>query len=93
MDSDADALSHFETMLAHAGYSPAHEADYDKLLLRIVEAGLFRVEDDFPRLTPLSFAAGVPPGVERVDYTIDLTVCRHLLIASSAAAADAALYY
>ena len=85
LEADADALSRFESMLAQAGWSPAHADEYAKLRLRVVEEGLFRVEGDFPRLTPASLPSGVPKGVERVEYEINLDVCGHLLIATNAA--------
>jgi hypothetical protein len=86
LESDADALSRFESALAQAGYSPAHEEEYAKLRLRVVEEGLFRVEGDFPRLTPASFPSGVPNGVERVEYEVNLSGCGHLMIAANRAA-------
>lgn len=75
----------FETALAQANYSPAYEVEYAKLKLRVVEEGLFRVEQDFPRITAASFEPGLSPGVERVEYEINLGGCNHLLIATSAA--------
>jgi hypothetical protein len=38
-----------------------------------VDSALYRVEDDFPRITPDVFAGGVPGGVEEVGYTINLS--------------------
>lgn len=86
LEQEADALSRFEGTLAQTGYSPTHEDEYAKLRLRVVEEGLFRVEADFPRLTPASFLGSVPPGIERVEYEVNLAVCAHLMIASNAAA-------
>lgn len=85
LSEDPATLGKFEDLLMRAGYSPAHEDEYSKTHLRIVEEGLFRVEEDFPRLTPASFPGGIPAGLERVEYEINLAVCAHLLIASSAA--------
>jgi len=86
MESDADGLSRFEGVLAQAGCSPVHADDYAKLRLRVVEEGLFRVEGDLPRLTPTSFPSGVPSGVERVEYEVNLSACGHLMIAANVAA-------
>lgn len=83
---DLDVLSRFEATLAHAGYSSAHEEEYAKLRLRVVDEGLFRVEQDFPRVTAACFADGVPSGVERVEYEVNLGGCDHLLVAASATA-------
>lgn len=81
LKTDADALSRFETVLAQAGYSPAHDEEYSKMHLRVVEEGLFTVRDNFPRLTPQQFPAGVPAGVERVEYEINLNTFNYLRIA------------
>jgi hypothetical protein len=78
-----DALAQVETGLAQIGYSLAHEEDYEKLRLRVVEEGLFTVNDRFPRITPTCFKAGVPPGVERVEYEINLSGFTDLRIAKS----------
>ncbi len=90
LEADADALSRFEVILARAGYELAYEDEYAKLHLRVVEEGLFRVEEDFPRLTTMSFAAGVPIGIERVEYEINLAACGHLLIAGTPRASQVA---
>lgn len=84
LEADADTLSRFEKGLAQVGYSPAHDEEYAKMRLRIVEEGLFQVRDDFPRLTAAHLTAGVPPGVERVEYEINLSGFDHLCIATRA---------
>ncbi len=81
LSADADALSRFETALIQTGYSPAHDEEYSKMHLRVVEEYLFDVRDNFPRLTPQQFQSGVPSGVERVDYEINLNTFDHLRIA------------
>jgi hypothetical protein len=86
MEADADSLNLFERALIQVGYSPAHDEEYARLHLRIVEEGLFSVRDDFPRLTVMQLEAGIPPGVERVEYEINLSGFDHLRIASRAAA-------
>ena len=72
LNSDVDALSRFETALAQTGYSPAHNEEYSKLHLRVIDEGLFSVRDDFPRITAHQFRAGVPAGIERIEYEINL---------------------
>ncbi|MEK6806631.1 MAG: PD-(D/E)XK motif protein [Pseudomonadota bacterium] len=76
-----DALTHFETMLAERGYLPAHEDDYAVIRLRVVEESVYEVRDTFPRLTPAQFPAGLPTGVERIEYEINLSGCAHLCAA------------
>ncbi len=83
LELDTDSLSRFEKALAQIGYSPAHDEEYAKLHLRVVEEGLFNVRDDFPRLTATQLRAGLPPGVERVEYEINLGGFDHLCIARS----------
>ena len=78
-------LSSFESALAQAGCSAAHEGEYSKFRLRVVEERLFRVSDDFPRLTT-TISCGVPAGIEYVEYDITLASCGHSLIANSASA-------
>lgn len=85
MELEPDTLDRFEAALAQANYSPAYEEEYAKLKLRVVDEGLFRVEQDFPRITAASFESGVPSGVERVEYEVNLGGCNHLLIATNAA--------
>jgi len=72
LEADADSLTRFDRAPAQAGYSPARDEEYAKLRLRIVEEGLFSVRDDFPRLKVMQLVAGIPPGVERVEYEINL---------------------
>ena len=85
LEPEAESLNRFERALAQAGYSPAHDEEYARSRLRIVEEGLFRVSDDFPRLTATQLVAGVPIGVESVEYEINITGFEHLRIATSAA--------
>lgn len=84
MELEPDTIDLFEAALAQANYSPTYQEEYAKLKLRVVDEGLFRVEQDFPRITAASFEAGVPSGVERVEYEVNLGGCDHLLIATSA---------
>ena len=79
--NDAQALSLFENALVQVGYSPAHEDEYAKVKYRVVEEGLFTVIEDFPRLLLTSFSAGLPAGVERVEYEVNLAGFAHLRIA------------
>ena len=89
LEQDADALTHFENALVQTGYSPAHESEYAKLHLRIVDESLFAVRDDFPRIRLADFRNGLPPGVEHVEYEINLQGFRHLCVARQPAEANA----
>ncbi|MCF6153750.1 MAG: PD-(D/E)XK motif protein [Candidatus Brocadia sp.] len=81
LNPDVDALSRFETVLAQTGYSPSHNEEYSKLHLRVIDEGLFSVRDNFPRITAHQFRAGVPAGIERIEYEINLGTFDCLLIA------------
>ena len=81
LEPDPDSLSRFEIGLARAGYSPAHDEEYNKISLRIVEEALFTVKDDFPNITEINFVDGVPAGVGAINYEINLSAFDHLLIA------------
>jgi hypothetical protein len=72
LSQDGDALDRFESALIQTGYSPLHNEDYERLRFRIIEEKLFMVDEDFPRLSVTSFIKGVPAGVERVEYEINL---------------------
>jgi hypothetical protein len=85
LETDAEALDRFESALVQAGYSPAHEEEYAKLKLRIVDEELFCVEKNFPQLTQTSFTGGVPSGVERVEYEVNLTGFENLRVAAKPA--------
>lgn len=85
LESDDEALSRFETALAQVGYSPVHDDEYSRVHLRVVDEGLYAVQEDFPRLTPAQFNGDVPPGVEGVDYEINLNTFDHLCVAKSPA--------
>lgn len=78
---DADAASMLDSRLTQAGYSPAHDSEYAKMRLRVVGEGLYRVADGFPRIVESSFAAGVPDGVERIEYEINLSGIDRLRVA------------
>lgn len=77
-----EIIDRFESALAQTGYSPLYEDEYKKMNLRIVEDVLFQVNNDFPRLTNSSFSAGIPSGVEQIEYEIDLNTFNHLVIAT-----------
>jgi hypothetical protein len=75
------ALSQFEAALVEAGYSEARAEEYAKAKLRVVDEALYRVENDFPRITPDLFSGGIPGGVEEVGYTINLSGFDRLICA------------
>lgn len=88
-DGDAEGL--FDTALIAAGYLAAHEQEYSKTHWRVLDELLFDAAADFPRITVRSFAAGMPPGVEELAYTINLGTFDNLIIARRAAEATVIL--
>jgi len=72
VSSDEDALDKFESTLVKVGYSPLHNDEYEKIRFRIIEEILFEVKDDFPRISVSNFISGIPTGIERVEYEINL---------------------
>lgn len=78
----ADDLIHFETALEKVGYTPLHRDEYSKLRLGLMEESLFKVDENFPKITNHTFALGVPPGIERIEYEINLNTFNNLIIAS-----------
>jgi hypothetical protein len=81
IEFDPDLLEIFESNLFRVGYSPLHEAEYAKNHYRIINESLFSVSGDFPRLNAGTIDGGIPAGVERVDYEINLNSFDHLIIA------------
>jgi hypothetical protein len=83
LSADDDLLDLVETRLAQAGYSEVHADRYRETHYRIVNERLYHVRDNFPRLTASSFVGGIPGGVERIEYDINLDTCPDLLMATS----------
>jgi hypothetical protein len=69
---DPDAEGMLDTDLIAAGYVLNHEEEYEKIHWRVVEEVLFDTRLSFPRLTATAFLAGLPAGVEDIEYTINL---------------------
>jgi len=61
--------------LALLKYSTIHEPDYRSIRFSILEEHPYIVGPDFPRIVATSFAGGqLPPGVNYVNYGIDLSM-------------------
>jgi hypothetical protein len=72
LSSDEDLIEKFEDILVRAGYSPLHREEYEKMRFRIIDEFLFEVMEDFPRIGMSSFSEGIPGGIERIEYEINL---------------------
>lgn len=82
---EPERLDLFDGRIAAVGYSPAHADRYRDLRFRVVDERLYAVTDRFPRLSAGSFAGGVPAGIERIEYEINLEGGPDLVIASTPA--------
>lgn len=83
LQSDPEGLDFIHEGLARLGYSPLHASRYREIRFWVAEPGLFSVDQGFPRLTAASFVGGLPAGVERVEYEVNLSVCPELCVAST----------
>jgi hypothetical protein len=79
---DSNALDGFEMRLAQAGYSSLEAERYAESRFRVINERLYEVAEGFPRLSATSFVDGVPNGIERIEYEIDLDSCPNLIVAS-----------
>lgn len=75
-------LHAFDERLGLLGYNPTHRPHYDTPL-RVVAEELYRVGDEFPRLTKNTFPDGVPNGVDDIAYTLDLVACAGWRVATA----------
>lgn len=67
--------------LRAAGITPSDEGRYTDPL-SVAQQELYRVEDNFPRLTSASFPSGLPAGVVDVTYSLDTSACGPWLISN-----------
>lgn len=77
--TDNDALEKFELLLVQTGYSPHHNEEYEKMRFRILEETFFEVMEEFPRIRSANFVGGIPDGIERVEYEINLNCFDYFL--------------
>lgn len=87
LSTDADALAAFESALLEAGYSATHETDYAQTRWRVVDERLYHVDENFSRLRPNHFPAGLPPGVSDIGYNLEVAAAGVVFIAAPADAA------
>lgn len=77
---EPEVLGQLDDALGRVGYSPAHDGEYEKTILRIADEAVFTVQADFPRLTPYVLKPIDLRGIERVDYEINLGAFGHLIV-------------
>ena len=91
ISADPDAEGLFETGLITAGYLETHADEYARTHWRVLEELLFDTAENFPKITADRFVASVPPGVEDLDYIINLNTFDALVLARRASDAPAPL--
>jgi len=74
LSGSADARGELLTKLGQRGYTPAGR-DQSAVPYRVVEENLYKVAENFPRLTRTSFPVGLPTGITRVSYQLDMNAC------------------
>ncbi|MEM3193013.1 MAG: PD-(D/E)XK motif protein [Thermofilum sp.] len=83
ISGNIEALDTFEGNLALAGYSPAHDGEYEEVRFRIVDEALYTVTGRFPRIVPGSFDRGPVNGVDAVEYEINLDGFEDLIVSKT----------
>ncbi len=69
-------VDRLEELLSLSGLEQGCSARNEKFT--VLEALLFPVDDNFPRITPASFATGsLPTGVVHIEYQVDLAALAH----------------
>ena len=74
---DPDVAGIFDGLLTAAGLVPEH--DYSNMCFVEGQSRVFNVDDGFPRIT----ATDILPGVERVNYSIMLGLCKAFEVPNS----------
>jgi hypothetical protein len=75
-----EARGNLFAKLSQRGYSPASR-DQTAVPYRVVDEGLYIVDEDFPRLTKASFPDGLPAAITTVSYQLDMNACAQWRIA------------
>jgi hypothetical protein len=83
LQTEFEALSHFESCLYGAGYADAFAKEYAKLRLRVREQKLYRVMQGFPRLIPASLNQPLSPGIASISYELSLAGAEPWCVARS----------
>ena len=72
--NDAESATLFENALVRARYSDAFKDHYSEQRIQVVDTFLFEVTPNFPRITRGELVgAMLPPGVQSVEYDINLS--------------------
>jgi hypothetical protein len=74
LSGQPEARAELLTKLGQRGYTPVGR-DQSAVPYRVVEEGLYRVTDEFPRLIRASFPGGLPNGITSVSYQLDMNAC------------------
>jgi hypothetical protein len=73
LSSHPTSLELLEAGLASVGYDDLHAQEYESQVLSVTSPCLYAVIDEFPRITRRSLPEGLPLGVSRLEYSVDLS--------------------
>lgn len=76
LESDASALSLFNTKLFEVGYLDKHEPFYQDKFYQVRNENYYKIENDFPRIKENELRSGVSD----VKYSIILAMCDEYLV-------------
>lgn len=76
-------LDQFERRLIQANYFQEFTEEYNEYRYRIIDERLYNINENFPRLTSALFQHGVPNGIERIEYDINLEICPDLIVSTT----------
>lgn len=82
LSGSSNLVDRFDGLLAGVGYTSVHAAIHERPL-RVVSEIMYRVADDFPRLTTASLRGIRPAGVVDVSYRIAMSACERFAVARS----------
>jgi hypothetical protein len=74
LSGQSEARADLLSKLGQRGYTPAGR-DQSAVPYRVVEEDLYKITEEFPRLTRTSFTDGLPNGITRVSYQLDMNAC------------------
>ncbi|MBY0001433.1 PD-(D/E)XK motif protein [Priestia aryabhattai] len=83
LSNNLSLFEEFETKLIQAGYIEEYSYDYEEYHFKIVDERIYSVKDGFPRITIYDLIGGVPSGVGKIEYEINLNDCQDYYVCSS----------
>lgn len=67
--------------LSNLGCTNCHGDEWNRIRFELEGITLFRVDQDFPRITASQFPGGLtPPGIHNITYTVDLSLAQRFIL-------------